>query len=117
MSNPDWHNRKKYIRRLFLEQLGKSLTDPDNQRRSQQSGLRLKAKLALQSLGFQLKSEASINQVHMNDSNPQSCKTKKTILYVSITSWSQSSTRLQHMQTQRLQISFIQFYHCCLSIM
>ncbi|CAF1454756.1 unnamed protein product [Rotaria sordida] len=65
--NPEWNNRKKHIRRLFLEQLSKSLTNPHNQRRSEQSHLTSKVKLALQSLGYELKPEISLAQVNTND--------------------------------------------------
>ena len=66
--NPNWHNQRKHVRRLFLEELGRSLTNPQNTRRSEQSGHTLKVKLALQSLGFVLKPKLSINQVHMENS-------------------------------------------------
>lgn len=65
--NPNWQNRKKHIRRLFLEELAKSLARPQHERRCQQIGLSFKVKLALQSLGFELKLETPKNQEHMNN--------------------------------------------------
>ncbi|CAF1224457.1 unnamed protein product [Adineta steineri] len=65
---PNWHNQRKHVRRLFLEELGRSLTNPHNTRRSEQSGHALEVKLALQSLGFVLKPKLLINQVHMENS-------------------------------------------------
>jgi hypothetical protein len=58
---------EKVIFDVFLKELGKSLTNSHNERRDQQSGHTSKAKLALQSLGFELKPKISINQVHMNN--------------------------------------------------
>jgi hypothetical protein len=67
--NPDWHSRKNYIRRLFLENLERSLTNPHNERRSQQVRLTLKIKLSLQSLGFEVKPKILENQVRINESS------------------------------------------------
>jgi hypothetical protein len=67
--NSDWHSRKNYIRRLFLENLGRSLTNPHNERRSQQVRLTLKIKLSLQSLGFEVKPKILENQVRINESS------------------------------------------------
>ncbi|CAF1505543.1 unnamed protein product [Adineta ricciae] len=66
--NPNWHNHQTNIRRLFLEDLGKSLTHAHNTRRSEQSGHTLQVKLALQSLGFVLKSKLSTSEVHLGNS-------------------------------------------------
>jgi hypothetical protein len=55
--NPNWNIRKTHTRRSFLTQLSNALTSSHNERRSQQSGLKKKVKLALQSLGYELKSD------------------------------------------------------------
>lgn len=65
---PDWQNKKKYIRRLFLEELAKSLTHAQLERRSQQSRLSSKVKLGLQSMGYQLKVEKSKDEECMSRS-------------------------------------------------
>jgi len=65
--NPTWNSRQKYIRRLFLQQLSKSLTNAHNERRSQCSRLTLKTKLALKSLGYKLKSNILTIQDQSND--------------------------------------------------
>ncbi|CAF1167844.1 unnamed protein product [Rotaria sordida] len=64
--NPDWNIGKTYIRRLFLEELCKSLTDSHNQRRVKQSRPRPKVKLALQSLGYEFKPQNLIVQDNLD---------------------------------------------------
>jgi hypothetical protein len=71
--NPTWNSRQKYIRRLFLQQLSKSLTNSHNERRSQCSRLTLKTKLALKCLGYELKS----NILTIEDKSNDSIKIKK----------------------------------------
>jgi hypothetical protein len=63
--NPDWNKGKKYVRRLFLEQLGKSLANSHNEHRSDYSRLTTNTKLALQSPGYQVKPKTVIAQDHM----------------------------------------------------
>ena len=62
--NPDWNKGKRYVRRLFLEQLGKSLTNSHNERRCHYSYLTYNTKIALQSLGYELKSKTIIVPDH-----------------------------------------------------
>ncbi|CAF0991562.1 unnamed protein product [Adineta steineri] len=71
--NPDWNAGKKYVRRLFLEELSKLLTDTHNQRRVKQPRLAPKIKLALQSLGYELKPENLV----VEDTIDNLVKTKK----------------------------------------
>ncbi|CAF4518906.1 unnamed protein product, partial [Rotaria sp. Silwood2] len=71
--NPDWNVGKKYFRRLFLEELSKSLTDSRNQRRVKQPRLAPKVKLALQSFGYELKTE----NLMVQDNIDNLVKTKK----------------------------------------
>jgi hypothetical protein len=76
--NPDWSNKHTHVRRLFLAELSKCLTMSHNHRRSQQSYLSSKAKLALQSLGYELKSNSLVSQ----DQNTDSAKRKKDVTFV-----------------------------------
>ncbi len=52
--NPAGNIRKTNTRRIFLAQLSMALTGSQNQRRSQQSHLKPKVKLALLSLGYNI---------------------------------------------------------------
>lgn len=70
---PDWQHGKKYIRRLFLEELAKSLARPQLERRTQESRLSSKIKLSLQSLGYQLKVNKLTNKEDMNISVKRRC--------------------------------------------
>ncbi|CAF4508979.1 unnamed protein product, partial [Rotaria sp. Silwood2] len=76
--NPDWNVGKKCFRRLFLEELSKSLTDSRNQRRVKQPRLAPKVKLALQSFGYELKPE----NLMVQDSIDNLVKTKKDAFFV-----------------------------------
>ncbi|CAF3970260.1 unnamed protein product [Rotaria sordida] len=62
------HTNHQSVEELWdIKNLGKSLTNPHNERRSQQVRLTSKIQLALQSLGFELKPKISVNQVRIND--------------------------------------------------
>jgi hypothetical protein len=67
--NSEWNKGRTNTRRMFLSQLSMALTDSQNQRRSQQSRLKPKVKLALLSLGYHLRSDSvedlKVN-VHLN---------------------------------------------------
>ncbi|CAF1288449.1 unnamed protein product [Rotaria sordida] len=52
--NSEWNKGRTNTRRMFLSQLSMALSDSQNQRRSQQSRLKPKVKLALLSLGYHL---------------------------------------------------------------
>jgi hypothetical protein len=89
--NPDWNKGKSHIRRIFLEQLSKSLTNYLNERRSQQPGLKPKEKLALQSLGYDFTiSEILSNKKDINGSE----KREKKMLSLSKSPRTQGSTSL-----------------------
>ncbi len=62
--NPSWNNQKQYIRRIFLEQLSKTLTNSHNERQSKQYCLTTNLKLALQCLGFELKPQTQVGIVN-----------------------------------------------------
>ena len=71
--NPNWGGNHTHIHRLFLLELSESLTMAHNDRRSQQSRLSHKTKLALQSLGYDLKSHTQASPIQ----NDSSVATKK----------------------------------------
>ena len=71
--NPNWGGNYTHIHRLFLLELSESLTTDHNDRRSQQSPLSHKTKLALQSLGYDLKSHTQASRIQ----NDSSVATKK----------------------------------------
>ena len=55
-----WNIGRKFVRRLFLEELSKSLTNAYNQRRAEEIRLAFKVKLAFQYLGYQWEAEAPV---------------------------------------------------------
>jgi hypothetical protein len=66
--HPDWNNRHTHARRLFLSELGLSLTKPHHGRRCQESHLSSKTKLALRLLGYELKRQPFSHQGHSDGS-------------------------------------------------
>jgi hypothetical protein len=63
--NPTWNSKRTNIRRIFLSQLSMDLTVLQNQRRSQESRIMPKEKLALLSLGYRLRSN-SVEELSVN---------------------------------------------------
>jgi hypothetical protein len=71
--NPDWNSRHTQARHRFLSSLSQSLMTPHLKRRCEASNLSSKTKLALRSLGYQLKQPTSL----AHGRNGELIKTKK----------------------------------------
>ncbi|CAF1384390.1 unnamed protein product [Adineta ricciae] len=71
--NPEWNSRPTQTRHRFLSSLSQSLMTPHQKRRSESSSLSSKTKLALRSLGYELKQPTPLAQ----DCNGELIKTKK----------------------------------------